>query len=137
LLIFVIFIATENGSSVIVPFQCAPEHLFLNRPRDQLRPSHCGLSSNTGPLAEPVTGSRGINALRQSCSSLDTAEVSTSVHARKHTTVCLCTGQDKRIYGWLRRMKSACIGWYRLALAVYGREVAHIRECVPLTSLTV
>ncbi len=141
------FIATKYNTYVIIPFRFAPEHLLVKRHRDRLKPSHCGLSSRTR-----APGWASHWKLRYKCFLTElllprlSAEVSTSVHALKDTAVqvCHCTEQDKCITGCLQRMKAACIackgadtGWDRLALAVCGREAGRMRECVPLTCLTV
>lgn len=146
-MIFDSFIATKYNTCVIIPFRFAPEHLFLKQHRDRLKPSHCGLFSRTrAPGWASHWKPRYKCFLTELLLPRLSAEVSTSVHARKDTAVqvCQCTEQDKCITGCLQRMKAACIackgadtGWDRLELAVCGREAGRIRECVPLTCLTV
>lgn len=140
------FIATNYNTYVIIPFRFAPEHLFVKRHRDRLKPPTVAYPHEHGPLAEPVWKLRYKCFLTELLLPRLSAEVSTSVHARKDTAVqvCLCTEQDKCITGCLQRMNAACIackgadtGWDRLALAVCGREAGRMRECVPLTCLTV
>lgn len=69
-----------------------------------------------GPLAEPVTGSWGINALRQGCFSLSALQRSALQFTLGNTPLCV-TVLDR-----INALMGGCRGWKLPVLCVRGRH---------------